>query len=312
MRFIGNPIVKLLTTIALFALISLKVDVAEAGKRLLSLPPLLAAAITAVSFFALLVQAYKTKILLTERSVGAILRVSIISQIYSVVFLGQVGGDIAKAGYLLRSPAELHRIVAAVLFDRITGLVGLLILGIGGLLLNTQHLDPVIAPTLTAAMAMLLAALLAIFCLNETNADRLLGWLPAGISRQFGDTIRATRVSSSTPRILIASVLMGLAFQGVVVANCAWLGSALGINLSLATWAVVICVMSLVLLLPISIGGIGLRDVTLVGMLGGFGIATDQALALSLALLGLQLAMVVVGAILMLLPTSKEVEPEHP
>jgi hypothetical protein len=70
--------------------------------------------------------------------------------------------------------------------------------------------------------------------------------------------------------------------------------------------------MSLVLLLPISIGGIGLRDVTLVGMLGGFGIATDQALALSLALLGLQLAMVVVGAILMLLPTSKEVEPEHP
>lgn len=308
MRFISNPIVKLLTTIALFALISLRVDVAEAGRRLLSLPPLFALAITVTSFFALLVQAYKTKILLTERSVGVILRVSIISQIYSMVLLGQVGGDIAKTGYLLRSPSDLHRVVAAVLFDRITGLIGLLILGLGGLLINAQHFDPVVAPTLAVTMAVLLALLLAMFFMNDVSAARSLAWLPESIGRQLRATIRATHVFSSSSRTLIGSIAMGVAFQSVVVANCAWLGWGLGINLSLATWAVVICVMSLVLLLPISIGGIGLRDITLVGLLGGFGIVTDQALALSLALLGLQLAMVAVGAILTLFPTEKQVK----
>lgn len=311
MRFIHNPIVKLLITIGLFALIVLKVDVAEAGKRLLSVAPLLAIAAPAVSFFALLVQAYKTKILLPERSVGAMLRVNIISQVYSMVFLGQVGGEIAKAGYLRRAPGEMHKIIAAVLFDRITGLIGLLILGLGGLLINAQHFDPVVAPTLAITMALLLAALLTMFFLNDAAATRLFQWLPDRISRQICDTIRATHVFSSSVWILIASIVMGVVFQGVVVANCAWLGSGLGIDLSLATWAVVICVMSLVLFLPISIGGIGLRDVTLVGMLGGFGVANDQALALSLALLGLQLAMVAVGAILMLLPNGERVEPRQ-
>jgi hypothetical protein len=302
MRFIKKPVFKILTTIALFALISLKVDVAEAGRRLLSLPPIFAIAITAVSFFALLVQAYKTKILLSEKSVGMILRVSIISQIYSVVFFGQVGGDIAKAGYLVRSSRELHRIVAAVLFDRITGLVGLLVLGLVGLLINTQRFDPVVVPTLALSMAVLLVALLAMFALNDASAARLFGWLPDRISWHLHHTVQATHVFSSSMRTLVASIAMGVAFQGVVVANCAWLGSGLGIDLPLATWAVVICVMSLVLLLPISIGGIGLRDITLVGLLGGCGVPTEQALALSLALLGLQLAMVAVGGILTLLP----------
>lgn len=50
MRLIGHPLFKLLTTILLFVLISLKVDVAEAGKRLLTLPPLFAAAVTATAF----------------------------------------------------------------------------------------------------------------------------------------------------------------------------------------------------------------------------------------------------------------------
>jgi hypothetical protein len=307
MRIISSPIVKLLTTIALFALIIFKVDVAEAGKQLLSLPPLFVLAITAITFFALLVQAYKTKVLLPERSVGAILRVSFISQIYSLVFLGQVGGEIAKAGYLLRSPGDLHRVVAAVVFDRVTGLIGLLILGLAGLLINTQHFDPVIAPTLAFTMAVLLAALLAMSFLNDASAPRLFGWLPDRINRLLRDTIQATHVFSSCLRTLVASIVMGVAFQGVVVANCAWLGAGLGIDLSLATWAVVICVMSLVLLLPISVGGIGLRDVTLVGLLGGWGVATERAFALSLALLGLQLAMVAVGGILALLPHGKPV-----
>lgn len=308
MRFINHPIVKLLITIGLFALIVWKVDIAEAGKRLLSLPPLLAIAAPAISFFALLVQAFKTKILLPDRSVGAILRVNIISQVYSMVFLGQVGGEIARAGYLRRAPSELHKIIAAVLFDRITGLIGLLILGLGGLLINARHFDPVVAPTLAVALGLLMGALLMMFFLNEAAAARLCQWLPDRISQQIRHTIRATHVFSSSLGILVASIVMGVVFQAVVVANCAWLGSGLGIDLSMATWAVVICVMSLVLFLPISIGGIGLRDVTLVGMLSGFDIATDQALALSLALLGLQLAMVAVGAILMLLPAGKQAE----
>lgn len=280
----------------------MKVDVAEAGRRLLSLPPSLAVAVTSVSFFALLVQAWKTKLLLREKTVAAILRVSIISQVYSVLFFGQLGGDIAKAGHLIRTAGELHRIVAAVLFDRLTGLCGLLLIGLVGFLANTQYFDPAIASSLAVIMAALLAALLALFAPIDAPIARLISWLPKRVRQHLLDTLRATRVFASDPWTLLASIAMGAVFQGIVVINCAWLGSGLGIELPLSTWAVVICVMSLVLLLPVSIGGIGLRDVTLVGLMAGCGVAGDLALALSLALLGIQLVMVAVGGILMLLP----------
>ncbi|UZE48104.1 flippase-like domain-containing protein [Rhodopseudomonas sp. P2A-2r] len=301
MRFIRSPIVKVFTTIGLLALIALKVDFVDAFGRLIALPPLSAIAVTVISFLVLLIQAYKTKILLPEKSAWPILRIGIISQIYSVLFFGQVGGDIARAGYLAPGSGGVHRVVAAVLFDRITGLVALLALGLLGLAMNAEHFDPVLAPTLAFLMLFLLATILLGVVIRGSYAARLSAWVPTRLGSHLDNTLRAIRVFSSSPRTLLASIAMGILFQGIMIVNCAWLGSCLGIDLPLAAWAVVICAVSLVLLLPISIGGIGLRDVTLVGLLSSSGVATERALALSFAMLGIQLVMAAVGGTLLLL-----------
>jgi hypothetical protein len=307
MRFVNSPIVKVVTTIGLLALIALKVDFIDAFDRLIALPLLSAIAITIISFFVLLIQAYKTKILLPDKSVWSILRVGIISQIYSVLFFGQVGGDIARAGYLAPGSGGVHRVVAAVLFDRISGLVALLALGLFGLAINREHFDPVLAPTLALLMLLLLTAILLGVVIRESYAARLSALLPGRLGRHFNNVLGAIRVFSLSPRTLIASIAMGLLFQSIMIVNCAWLGSCLGIELPLAAWGVVICAVSLVLLLPISVGGIGLRDVTLVGLLSGSGVATERALALSFAMLGIQLVMAAVGGALILLSPPERV-----
>lgn len=305
MRFLSHPIVKIIISATLLILIAIKVDFIDAFARLATLPLWLSAALTGVAFFGLFVQAAKTTILLPEKSVWTLFRIGIISQIYSVVFFGQVAGDVAKAGYLLPSPGGLHRIVAAVLFDKVTGLLALLTLGLLGLCLDARSVDPVVAPTLGLLMVFLLAGICTAIFISEAGAARLFAWLPARIGNHLRHTFQAVRVFSSNPRMLVLSIVIGLVFQSVVIMNCAWLGAGLGIDLSLAAWSVTICTVSLVLLLPISIAGLGLRDITLMGLLSGFGVSTEQALALSFAMLAIQLVMVAVGCLLLLRPSQK-------
>lgn len=310
MRFRSHPIVKVVITATLLTLIAIKVDIIDAFARLAALPLWLSAALIFISFVGLFVQAAKTAILLPEKSVWTLFRIGIISQIYSVVLFGQVAGDVAKAGYLLPSPGGLHRIVAAVLFDKITGLLALLALGLLGLVLDAHSFDPVIAPTLALLMLLLLIAIFASMIISDDGASRLFAWLPARIRDQLQRTLQAVHLFSSSPRMLGLSVLVGVVFQAIVMMNCALLGAGLGIDLSLAAWSVTICAVSLVLLLPISIAGLGLRDITLIGLLGGFGVSTEQALALSFAMLAIQLVMVAVGFVLLLKPGhNRDVSP---
>ena len=300
---------KILVAVALFGLISLKVDIGEAVRRLLALPPQYIMGAAAGSFFALLVQAWKTKILLRAASVLDLFRVSVISQFYAMVFFGQVGGDVAKAAYLLRADDTPHKVVAAVLFDRITGLAALVLLGLLGMAGRVPFGNEHIAFGLATVLGGLLACMGGLLFLDRLASLRLLNLLPDRPKAHLLQTVEALRALSADGRTLAASVFAGLLFQGVIIVNCAWLASGLRIELSLEAWAVVHCVMSLVLLLPVSIAGIGLRDVTLVGILGAVGIGPELALALSFALLGLQLIMAAAGGLLTALPAQSSRRP---
>ena len=69
----------------------------------------------------------------------------------------------------------------------------------------------------------------------------------------------------------------------------------MGIQLTIAAWAVVVGLVSVVLLLPVTIAGVGLRDSSLVGLIALLGQSQSAALAMSLVLLILNLLGAKVG-----------------
>ncbi len=73
-------------------------------------------------------------------------------------------------------------------------------------------------------------------------------------------------------------------FHGLVIAIHMVLARGLAIDLPMTAWVLVYAGMALLLLLPISIAGIGLREGGYVGLLAIFGIAATPALSLSLVL----------------------------
>ena len=69
----------------------------------------------------------------------------------------------------------------------------------------------------------------------------------------------------------------------------------MGIQLTIAAWAVVVGLVSVVLLLPVTIAGVGLRDSSLVGLIALLGQSQSAALAMSLVLLILNLLGAIIG-----------------
>jgi uncharacterized membrane protein YbhN (UPF0104 family) len=76
------------------------------------------------------------------------------------------------------------------------------------------------------------------------------------------------------------------------------IATKIGIELKMADWLWIFAVVSLAVLLPLSIGGIGIREGAFVGVLGYLQVPGELALALSLTIFALQLLVASSGAIL--------------
>ena len=68
-------------------------------------------------------------------------------------------------------------------------------------------------------------------------------------------------------------------------------------------------IMGVAFIVPIAVAGIGLREVGFVGLLGIYGIGTDDAVAFSLANFGVQLAIAAVGGLVELLRAVRHPKP---
>jgi hypothetical protein len=80
---------------------------------------------------------------------------------------------------------------------------------------------------------------------------------------------------------MLAIVLSSIVFQALVALQLVMLASAIDVELPFATAAVALALVTLATLLPVSIGGFGVREGTYVVLLGGASIAATNATLIS-------------------------------
>jgi uncharacterized protein (TIRG00374 family) len=127
-----------------------------------------------------------------------------------------------------------------------------------------------------------------------TFSDRVA---PAFIARHLHkliDAVRAFQHLRNDTRGLI--ILLSLLSIAVIVLTWYVVAQAIGIAVSPLAIVWIRGVLFLMLLSPITIGGIGIREAGIVGMLHLYGVPAYQALAMSLTLFGAQIAVGLIGA----------------
>jgi hypothetical protein len=279
---------KLAVSAALLAFILRRVplDAALDAARAL---PVSAAGLAVVLYFAAHgINAVKLRLFLPELSLAQALRFTLIALFYGTVLPGQLAGDAVKALRLMRIAAggDAGRAAAAVAVDKIVGLFALLVLTALGLGLEAGTMGLAAA---RLAFAVLLAAALGFALLVLLPAPAWLG--------RWGRAFAAWRAARLQPSVLLTALAFGFLFNLLSIGVFVVLGQALGLHLGLAAWAVVMGLVSLALLLPVTVAGVGLRETSLVALLVALGQNAGGALALSLALLALTLFGAVAGAL---------------
>jgi uncharacterized protein (TIRG00374 family) len=223
-------------------------------------------------------------------------------------------GDAIKAFYLRDRGYPLGRSLVSIVLDRLFDLAVLILLAASGLLLLGADFTgelPVLIVLLGGTLAglvglsqphirtWLLKLALKTFLLRKAKDD-------AGLKREEQEAEEKLRPVSLVPVFLATLLASALALFRV------WLlAIALGLNLNPFQVVAVSSLATVVSLVPVSVGGIGARDITLVAILDRLGYLREKAISLSSFILLLNLVNLIVGyAIWKLRPTEEKVRKE--
>lgn len=279
-------------TLVLFAALMLLVDVKQTTRTLgaLRLDTVVLAALLALLSW--LIAIAKWKLLLRKVPFGELTRFHFIGMLYNQILPGQIAGEAIKAVRLAKGRDDVGKIAASVLVDRLTGLVGLGIVAGAGLLLS-----PLRIPQLQAIGGMIVIGTLAFtaalfasrlpwlieFTTRKASALEQRPGLVGRAAHAFHHFLDAWRTYVRDPMLVVASIAFGILFQAVGALIVKVLAVGLGIELSFSDGAWVLGIVSVAILLPVSLGGLGVRELGFVAILGLIGIASPHALSLAIA-----------------------------
>lgn len=223
-------------------------------------------------------------------------------------------GDLARLVYFRQEKPVLVRVGLSILVERLLDLTVLVALAMVFLWVlplpkSVQHL----ATNLALAAALLGLALIWIirwFWGSAWFGSKILTFLPAGLRQRFagsGAEVLAALQGYATWRLLWSLGLTGLAW-GVNILSAYGAALALGLSLTLGQTGACFCLSTLFTLIPVSVAGIGTRELAMVYLFSFLGLPAEQALAFSFLLLGFLVAHSIIGFVALL---SKPPQPRQ-
>jgi hypothetical protein len=194
---------------------------------------------------------------------------------FNVLPTGAVGGDVARVWLARRLAIPLSHLVLSVLVDRILTVGALLILALATL---PTISNPLAGTAWLGSMAIVAAGVIGILLLGPVERalgrwrDRRLIYLVVRTAEELRHLTR----KGALPALLFALVSgLCLAFSAYFI--------ALSLNIDIGPMAIiaVFSIVAIVAALPISVAGWGVREVSVVAMLGLLGVDREAALILS-------------------------------
>lgn len=255
----------------------------------------------AVYILGVFVRAVRWRILLPKSDLPGI-RTRRLVQLYFVSFFFNtflptgIGGDVVRIAEV--SPAVGGATAASsVIADRAIGLVstGLLALFALPFVRSSLSLPFALVTAITAIGIPAAFWLLRRYGSKGWSATNRLPALLGPLVNRAGKVAKTLAAYSQRELGLALAVSLVFAFTNVLTYAC--IGRALQVDLSLAYYTVVSPVITLMLLIPLSFNGLGIRDITYQALFVPAGVAPDDALAMSLVYHAFNLITAVIGGV---------------
>ena len=222
-------------------------------------------------------------------------RLTFMATFFNIILPFSVGGDIGRVWLGRQTGIDLATGTTVAILDRVSGLIALaILLGVSSLALPTDHIPIELRLAMVMSLPAMLSGLWLLRYLSNIGAKQRhwLAWLErvSAKMKTFLHQPAALRFAllPSLGGHVIAVLILYLSAQG--------LGMTLSFNDALLLGPVIL----MASMLPLSIGGWGLRETAAIVVLSIAGIASEQALAMALIFGITQLMVSGAGSILYL------------
>lgn len=190
-----------------------------------------------------------------------------------------VGGDVLRLGLAARFTKRPEAALWGGIMDRISDLLALAILVTVGALFARSRLEGWIGQVLLVVLVVGLALLVLLLPLA---LRRPLSRWPRRLRRPIGRGLVGLRQLIRRPGPALLGLVLSLTIQSGFVLLNAWLGRGVGIEVGLAVWFMIWPLAKIASLLPISLGGLAVREASLAALLLPFGVPMARSVVCSL------------------------------
>jgi glycosyltransferase 2 family protein len=248
------------------------------------------------------------------------LEICLIGSFFNSFLLGVTGGDVAKIYYTAQArPQQRSAAGMSVVYDRVLGLLALIV---WGLVLTPFFYGPISANAVSLGwlgVFFMIAAgaggfTLLLPCLpwlrRHSGLGKLEQKLPfrGTIERLSEAFLRYATAWQSNAKAFALSLTIHLFIFAYMYA------AALALQLEVPFWSLlgIIAVVNILIAIPMSISGLGLREGLFALFLSAYGIGHEKAVAFSLVVFAISLGWSLLGGLVYLRYRRPDVKPTHP
>ena len=279
-------LLKIVVSLVLIVVILRSVNVKALWEVVRNANPWCLLAAVIVLILGVVVRAYRWQILVHDQGVQVSLKE--LTSLYFVGFLfnnllpSGFGGDAVKMYELSQLSERGAEAISSVLVDRFMGLIALQAIGLVALIFGWQLVPfEIVVLTVTLFGISLMAAWVVSY---RPLWDFLAGRVPLFNRLLSINAVRSLVLSlqSYSGSALLRALGVGVVFNGLLITANVLIGIALGVDLPLSYYMIFVPLTSLVLVLPISFAGLGVREGTYVVLFKLAGVPPEVALSMSL------------------------------
>jgi uncharacterized membrane protein YbhN (UPF0104 family) len=247
-----------------------------------------------------------------EMPFWTLFRMSLVGTYFNTFSPAGIGSDVYRAYGVAQLSEKKLRPVAAILIERLTGIISLTTVCLVAIIVHWGKLQissGLLAMVAGSIMAVAAGGLMAIG--NAGGLERLAKRiLPARLARRLSwHSWAPVALDIRTNRIMMArTYAIGLVLTGLVLA-CYWsIGRAIAPHLGPVLVAIFFPIIDLATMIPVTINGLGLKEALAVVFLEQVGLLAQFSLSLSILYRVIDLGHALVGGLLFFTRTRKPVE----
>ncbi len=294
-------LLRMVISLGLLTFFLTKVGVRETWERLQGANIGYLLAVFLLYLLSIVLRSYRWRIFLNAQGVRVslpkLISLYLIGVFFNLVLPSGFGGDVVRIYELSQYSSRTASSITTVFMDRLSGFLALFAMATLALAFSYRLVPPEVGVTI---IAIFLASLVGTGALFSRPLWRRLKGLPLLSSLAEKERVKELYLSaqSYTPTPFVQAISLSLAFNILLMIMNYLAALSFGVEISFWYFLLFIPMISLLLVLPISLSGLGVREGAYIYLFSRVGVPPSSALAISLSIYAVTVATGLIGALI--------------